>query len=126
LKAHVGGLMNGQLLVTLEEDWTPKGQTNKISQGSVLALELAAVEKNPAGLKPTVVFAPTAQEFEEWLATTKNHLILATLDHVQQRAYVYTLGSNGTWSRKRLPVPDNLTIGAGSTSRTDDRFFLSV
>ncbi len=126
LKAHVGGLLGGQLLITLAEDWTPEGQTNKISQGSVVALELAAVEKDPVRLKPTVVFAPTTQEFEEWFGTTKNHMILATLDHVQQRTYVYTVGNNGNWMRKPLPLPANLTIRAGTANHTDDRFFLGV
>jgi len=126
LKARLSGLLGGQLLVTLEEDWTPEGQTNKISQGSVVALELAAVEKDPVRLKPVVVFAPTTQEFEEWFGTTKNHMILATLDHVQQRAYIYTVGGNGNWTRKRLPLPDNLTIGSATASHTDDRFFVGV
>ncbi len=126
LKARVGGLLDGQLLVTLDEDWTPEGQTSKIAQGSVVALELAAVEKDQTRLKPTVVFAPTAQEFEQWFGTTKNHLILATLEHVQQRAYVYTLGSDGNWTRKRLPVPENLTIDSATASHTDDRFFLGM
>ena len=125
-KASVGRLMGGQLLVTLDEDWTPEGQTSQIAKGSVVALELAAVEKDQTRLKPTVVFAPTAQEFEQWFATTKNYLILATLEHVQQRAYVYTLGRDGNWTRKRLPVPDNLTIDSVTASHTDDRFFLGV
>ena len=98
----------------------------KIARGRWSALELDAVEKDPTRLKPTVVFAPTAQEFEQWFATTKNHLILATLEHVQQRAYVYTLGSDGKWTRKRLPVPDNLTMDSVAASHTDDRFFLGV
>jgi prolyl oligopeptidase len=126
LKASVDGMLDGQLLVTLDEDWTPDGQTNKVVQGSVIALDLAAVEKDPARVKPTVVFAPTAQEFEQWFATTKNHMILATLEHVQQRAYVYTLGRNGNWTRKRLLVPDNLTIDSETASRTDDRFFVGM
>jgi prolyl oligopeptidase len=126
LKAEVGGLLSGQLLVTLNEDWTPMGQTSKIAQGSVIALELAAVEKDQTRLRPTVVFAPTAQEFEQSFSTTKNHLILTALEHVQQRAYVYTLGSDGNWTRKRLPVPDNLTIDSASSSNIDDRFFLGL
>jgi prolyl oligopeptidase len=126
LKARVSGLLDGQLLVTLNEDWTPQGQMKNIVQGSVVALELTAVEKDQTRLKPTVVFAPTAQEFEQWFSTTKNHLILATLEHVQQRAYVYTLGSDGNWTPKRLPVPDNLTIDSVAASNTDDRFFLGV
>ncbi|HEY1656747.1 MAG TPA: prolyl oligopeptidase family serine peptidase [Candidatus Sulfotelmatobacter sp.] len=126
LKSSVDGMLDGQLLVTLDEDWTPDGQTDKVPQGSVVALDLASVEKDPARLKPAVVFAPTAQEFEQWFVTTKNRMILATLEHVQQRAYVYTLGSDGNWTRKRLPVPDNLTIDSQTASRTDDRFFLGM
>ncbi len=126
LKSNVDGMLDGQLLVSLDEDWTPEGQSNKIVQGSVVALDLAAVEKDPVRLKPTVVFAPTSQEFEQWFVTTKNHMILSTLEHVQGRAYVYTMGSDGDWTRKRLPVPDNLTIDDATASRTDDRFFLGL
>jgi prolyl oligopeptidase len=126
LKASVSGMLDGQLLVELQEDWTPDGQTNKIVQGSVVSLDLAAVEKDPVRLKPAVVFAPTSQEFEQWFATTKNHLIVTTLEHVQQRAYVYTFGSDGSWTRKPLPVPDNLTLSSPTFSLTDDRFFVSV
>jgi prolyl oligopeptidase len=126
LKATVGGLVGGQLLVQLEEDWTPQGQTTKIAEGSVIALELAAIEKDQVRLKPAVVFAPSAQEFAQWFLTTKNHMILATLEHVQQRAYVFTVGSDGNWTRKRLPVPDNLTINSGTASHTDDLFFLGL
>jgi len=126
LKARVTGLVSGQLLVTLDQDWTPQGQTTEIAGGSVIALELAAIQKEPTRLKPAVVFAPTAQEFEQFSMTTKSQLILATLEHVQQRAYVYTVGSDGNWTRKRLPVPDNLTIKSGTASHTDDLFFLGL
>ena len=125
-KASIDGLVSGQLLVKLEEDWTPEGQTTTVAKGSLIALDLAATEKDPVRLKPTVVFAPTSEEFEEWSSTTKNHLIVATLDHVQQRVYVYTLGSDGNWTRTRLPVPDNVTIGSVATSHTDDLFFLGL
>ena len=81
--------------MNLDEDWTPDGQTAKLAKGSVVSLDLDAAEKDPARLKPTVVFAPTAQEFEQQFGTTKNHLLLTTLEHVQGRAYVYTRGSDG-------------------------------
>jgi prolyl oligopeptidase len=126
LKASVTGLLNGQLLVRLDEDWTPQGETTKFAAGSVVALQLSAIEKDQVRLRPVVVFAPSAEEFAEWSMTTKNHLILATLEHVQQRAYVYSVGSGGQWTRKRLPVPDNLTIKSATASHTDDLFFLGL
>ena len=126
LKARVEGMLDGQLLIELDEDWPPAGQNNKIAQGSVISLDLATVEKDPTRLNPIVVFAPTSQEFEQWFAITKNHLIVATLEHVQQRAYVYTVGTKGDWTRKPLPLPNNLTISTRTFSRTDDRFFVGV
>jgi prolyl oligopeptidase len=123
-KTEINGLLDGQLLVTLNEDWTPDGQTKIFPQGTVVSLRLEALEKDPMRLSPTVVFAPTAQEFAQRLVTTKNHLILTSLEHVQGRAYVYTLGSDGQWTRKRLPVEDNQTVDIVTASRTDDRFFV--
>jgi prolyl oligopeptidase len=125
LKADLEELVDNQLLVSLDEDWTPKGQTKSIPQGSVVSLDLAAAKADPVHLKPTMLFEPTAQEFAQQVATTKNHLLLTTLEHVQGRAYVYTHGKDGKWTRAKLPVPDNLTIGIGSTSMMDDAFFMA-
>lgn len=126
LKSDVEGLLDGQLVFTLNEDWTPDGQTKRLAQGSVISIGLEAAEKDPAHLKPSQVFAPTAEEFEQQVAVTRNHLILTTLEHVQGRAYVYSRGKDGQWSRKRLPVEDNQSVGIATTSHTDDRFFLRV
>ena len=125
-KSEDVGLLNGQLLIALNQDWTPEGQTTTFAQGSVLALNLEEVEKDPAHLKPVVVFSPTSQEFEQEVAVTANHLILTTLDHVQGRAYVYTADASGHWSRKQLPVPDNQTVGIVATNRKNDRFFINL
>jgi len=124
LKSDLEALLDGQLIVTLQEDWTPDGQANTFVKGSVISFDLESAKRDPAHLKPTVVYAPTAQEFaQEGVTTTKNYLIVTTLDHVQGRAYVYTYG-DGKWTQKRLPVPDNQTVGVVTTSQTDDKFFL--
>ena len=124
LKSMWEGFLDNQLIFSLHEAWTPEGQTTGYKQGSVIAIDASAAEKDPAHLKPSVVFVPTAQEFEQQVATTKNHLILTTLEHVQGRAYVYTREKAGTWTRKRLPVADNQTIFIEAASQLNDRFFL--
>lgn len=122
LKSSLEGLLDNQLLVSLDESWTPEGQTKSIPQGAVVSLDLEAAKADPVHLKPTMLFAPTPQEFAQQVATTKNHVLLTTLEHVQGRAYVYTHGKDGRWTRSKLAVPDNESIGISTTSLLDDRF----
>ena len=125
MKSRIEGLHDNQLLVSLDEDWKPEGRTESIAQGSIVSVDVKAATADPAHLKPTILFAPTAKEFAQGLATTKNHVLLTTLENVQGRAYVYTRGRNGKWTRVKLPVADNQTIGIATTSLLDDRFFLA-
>ena len=125
-KVEINGLLAGRLIVTIDEDWKPQGSDRTVAQGSVVAFDLRALEKDPERLRPTIVFAPTSQEFAQEVAVTKNHLLLTTLEHVQGRAYVYSLGSGGAWTRKRLDVPDNHTVDIVTTNRSDDHFFLGL
>ena len=132
LKIGLEGLLDDQVIVSLNEDWKPTSGTaaTKYVQGSVVSLDLEAVKKDPQHLSPRVVFAPTATEFEQAVATTRNHLLVSTLDNVQGRAYSYSFNSGGVaqsaWTRKKLNVPDNLTVSIVSTNWSDDRFFLSL
>jgi prolyl oligopeptidase len=124
-KTELQGFAQNQLLFALVDDWTPAGQATTYKQGSIIAINAEAARKNPASLKPTVLFAPTAEEFAQQVNTTRNQVLVTTLDHVQGRAYAYAYGKNGRWARKQLPVPDNQTISIVSTNWSDDRFFLA-
>jgi len=125
-KADIVGLLDGQVIVTLREDWKADGQNQPFVTGSIVSLDLDDLKKDPLRLKPTIVFAPTASEFAQYdIATTKNHLIVTTLENVQGRAYVYTWVPKGVWTRKKLNVPDNRTVSIESTNWSDDKFFLT-
>src|SRR3984957_6912180 len=125
-KADINGLLDNQIIVTLNQDWKPEGLATTFPQGSVVSLNLDAVRKDPLHLKPTIVFAPTAEEFVQEAAVTKNHLLLSTLEHVQGRAYVYTRGTNGQWTKSKLNVPDNVAVSVITTNTSDDQFFLAL
>ena len=125
-KVTLAGVLDGQFIFSIEEEWKPNGSSETYKQGSVLSLDLKAMQKDPEHLKPAIVFSPTAYEFVDSTTTTKSHLLLTTLENVQGRAYVYTRDKAGKWLRKKLPVPDNVTVGVVSTNTSDDKFFLSL
>ncbi len=131
-KSQISGLLSGRVLLTIYEDWTPAGQTKTFHQGSLLSMNLKDVLRDPAHLKPSVVFEPTSEEFMiksasggDGTAFTRDHLLLTTLNHVQGRAYVYTPTASG-WTRKSLPVPENVSIDIADASNTSETFFVTI
>ena len=124
-KSQPTGLLAGRVLVEIREDWTPAGSTQHFKGGSLVSMNLKDVLADPAHLKPAIVFEPTTQEFIDEVRTTANTVLITTLNHVQGGASVYTPTASG-WSRKRLEVPANSTVGIADASTTDDTFFLTV
>jgi prolyl oligopeptidase len=125
-KVEVEGLLDNQLIVTLNQDWKPDGLDNTFPQGSVVSLDMEAVNRDPAHLKPTAIFTPNKVEFAQEVQTTKDHLVLTTLEHVQGRAYTYTRSAAGEWTRNKLDLPANQTVDIVPANGSDDRFFLGV
>ena len=124
-KSSVDGVLDGRLLVELREDWTPDTGAETLRQGSLLELRISDVMKDPAHLHPKTIFAPSVDEFLQESATTRDDLLVTTLEHVQGRAYVYTPGPSG-WNRRQLSIPPNMSVELATTSNMDDRFFLRL
>ncbi len=125
-KSEVNGLLNNQLIVTLNEDWKPVGLDQTLPQGSVISLDMDAVRQDQAHLKPSLIFTPSAVEFAQEVQTTRDHLVLTTLENVQGRAYVYRLDPKSGWTRTRLDLPDNQTVDVLPVDGNDDQFFLET
>ena len=79
-KANVAGLIDGRVLLSIDQDWTPDGQLQTFKQGSLLDVKLADLLKDPAHLKPSIVFAPTSDEF---LEGADHHQVSAAHHHAQ-------------------------------------------
>jgi prolyl oligopeptidase len=122
-KAELSGMLDGRLLITVREDWSTTGVS--FVKGSLLEVKVADVLRDPEHLKPTVVFAPTAEEFLGDVSTTHDRLVLTTMDHVQGRAYLYAPTAAG-WTKHRLDIPENVTVDIVDTSNKDNAFYLQI
>jgi prolyl oligopeptidase len=125
-KSSVDDLVGGRLIVTLKQDWTPTPGGRTFVQGSLVAIDLAAARAEPDRLYPTLVWAPGPREALQEVSAVKDRLIVTTLDNVRGRAYVLTPTPEGAWTQTKIDLPDNSAIGLVSTSRQDDRSYLSV
>ncbi len=123
-KADVLALVGGRFIVSLREDWTADGAT--FPQGSLVSIDLAAARAAPDHLQPTLVYAPGPREAFAQASASRGRLLITVLDNVKGRAYVYTPGPGGKWSRRRLALPDNVSIHIVDTDLHSERAFASV
>ena len=120
LRASPQGLIDGQVLLTLEQDWDGHGKT-----GDLLALDLAALKTAPDAPKSTLVLRPTQSQAIEQVATTRNRLVVALYDNVKGGVVSFQHGAKG-WTSTKLALPKDASIGIVSASDRDDRLLLSV
>jgi prolyl oligopeptidase len=123
-KAQVAELVDGRVIVSLDEAWTAGGRT--FAPGSIAAVDLAAVKADPGDLHPTLVWARGPREAAGDIASTRDTLLLSRLDNVRGRAFVYRPAEGGGWTDMRLDLPDNLSVDLGSADPRSDLAFINT
>lgn len=118
-RGDLHGLVEGRVLFTTNEDW------NGFRQGDLLSYELNTLLNRPAEAQAELVLRPGPRESVEGVTLTRTRVVVALYENVRGAAYAYRRGASG-WTRTRLPIPENLTVGLGSASRRTDQLFVNV
>jgi prolyl oligopeptidase len=124
LKSNMVGMVQGQVIVELNESW--KLADSPLPEGSLVALDLAAIKADPAHLRPVIIYSPSERQALASAEMTRSHVLVHVLDEVNGRAFSYTMDSKHRWSRVALPVPNNASVDLGSTDIHSDTAFLSI
>ncbi len=86
LKVSVAELVDGRVIVQLDEAWTAGGAS--FTAGAVAQMDLAAVKADPEHLRPSLVWTPGPRESLGEISSTRDKLLLSILDNVRGRAFV--------------------------------------
>jgi prolyl oligopeptidase len=124
LKASLRQLIAGRLPIQLNEAWNVDGRS--FPAGSLVSVDLAVATKDPEHLHPTLIYQPGPGQTFEGQSTTRDHLLVTTLDNVRGRAFIYTPAAHDTWTVRPLKVPDNSAIGSGAGDQTGVDAFVYV
>jgi prolyl oligopeptidase len=125
-KANLSDMIDGRVIIQIREDWTPAGSRTAFPAGSLLAVDLAQLETDPAHPKPILIYAPGPREALEGATASHGVLLVSILDNVRGRTLLFTPGPNGSWHRAQLALPDNSSVSVVDASNTSDRAFISV
>ncbi len=119
-KSQIQGLVDGRLLVSLDEPWSVDGRA--FAQGSLVSIDNAATD--PGHPRAMLVYAPGPRESFDDASTTQHDVLVVAYHNVRARAYVYMPSGTDGWARRALALPDNATFGISDTSLDNDRFYL--
>lgn len=123
-QAGPAGIVDGRLLVSIREDWTP-APGRSFKSGSLLSYDLAEWKKNPNKALPSLVFAPGPRQTVRGFAITRNKLILTILDNVRGKAFAYDY-VGGAWKATPIALPDNATLNLAAAADESDEAMFTV
>ncbi|MEV6338543.1 prolyl oligopeptidase family serine peptidase [Nocardia vinacea] len=123
-KSDVQGFAGNRILVSLRQDWTTDGAT--FTAGSLVSLDADEFTADPTRLRARPVYIPSASQTLESVLTTRDRIVVTSLDDVKGRATVYTPQPDGSWSGSPVPLPDNATIDAVDADSADSLAYLTV
>jgi len=121
LKSTLQGLVDGQVVFTLEQDWPERD----LKTGDLVAFDLAALKADPAAARPQLILRPTASQAVEQVATTRSRLVVALYDNVKGGVLSFAHGPAG-WMSTKLDLPKDISVGITSASDRDDQVLLGV
>ncbi len=116
--ADIQDIHKGQLLIELKSDWDVGG--NSYAQGSLLSIDLETFLDG--GRDFQVVFEPTQRRALSGVRTTRNYVLVVSLDMVKNRVQRFAL-EDGVWVEQPLELPSEGALAIGSTSDLHDDFF---
>jgi len=120
LDAELRGIWKEQALVSLRSDWTVGGATYR--EGSLLAIALDDLLRG--GRTFAVLFEPSERVSLGGVSSTRDRLLLTTLDNVRSKLYRVALADR-TWAREEVALPGLGTAGVVSASDDADVYFFS-
>jgi len=122
-RAALGSVIDGRVLVTLDEPWERNGQ--RFAADSIVSWDLAEWERDPNAARPSLVWAPGPRQTLNGYATTHGRLIVNMLDNVRGRAFAMDY-ADGAWRSSEVALPRNATIGISAASDQNEQAMFSV
>ena len=123
-KASPVGIVDGRLLVSLDEAWEAAPGL-RFAPDSVVSYDLDQWKRDPVGARPSLVWAPGPRQTLSGVATTRNTLLLTILDNVRGRALAYDY-VDGEWRSSPVALPQNATVGIAAAADESDLAMFTV
>lgn len=123
LKSALGGITDGQMLLSTDVDWTVGDTT--FPADSLISADLEEWLADPNGATKTLVWAPGDRQTKQGGGSTASSAYINILDNVVGKVLKFDF-ADGKWSSSEIVLPDNATVGVAATSDQTEQIMYSV
>ncbi len=123
-KARIQGLLDGALIVLIEQDWTFGGAAYRAGSLVAFTPDQLAGEASATGTGHLII-APGPRQSIEQAEVTATRVVAAIYDNVKGRVVSFEPRTNG-WKASSLPVNADSSVGIATASEVDDSLYYSV
>ncbi len=120
MKSTVQGLHKGELILTLEEAWTPPGATAALGTGSLISITLDSATTATPNVK--LLYGPGPRDSIESVAITRDAVLVAGYSNVRGRILRYAFDGRN-WLESQIPLPPNGAVGFAGASSSESTAF---
>ena len=106
-KHSVLGLRGGNVYLTLQQDWTPRGNATPIISGTLLTVPLAQLLTKEGALAATIIYTPTPSEALQGASMTKDGLLVEISKDVKSQVRFYQTPKDNVWKYSLVALPEN-------------------
>ena len=106
-KSQLVGVVDGRVVVAVQEAWEKGGQTFPVD--SIVSYDLSEWKRDPNAARPSLVWAPRERQTLVSTGTNQDELLLVVLDNVRGRAVSMNFDGNA-WQSKPVALPANATV----------------
>mgnify|MGYP003563622074 FL=1 len=118
-------LFDGQLVFSIEEDWTPVEGGETYPTGSILSFDMGEFVETGELPAVEVVFTPNERQSIDGVATTANHLLMVINDNVVGGLEAFTRSDSG-WTSESVETPENASISIVTADDHSDLAYVNV
>ncbi len=124
-KSNFQAPFKGQVVISLEEDWTPVEGGRTFAKGALVSFSLADFMASKALPEVHLVLMPDERSSIGSVSAAKSALVVNMLQNVSSVVYAYDFDGN-TWTSRKLGLPENASISISSTNSHSDIIFANV
>lgn len=105
LGAELRGVTNGQLILTLRDDWMPQGASRAFKKGSLLAFDVQKFIATRKAPPVALLYAPNTHATVDTVETGRDEVYASIFDNITGSVHAFRPGANGRWSDTKLDLP---------------------